>query len=308
MKSLESTVWSPDTRRTNTHGTRKIFVFALLAGAFMILPLARAESMEIAASGGAGNTGFDKKGKLPADIGALFSLGVKTEMTARTFADIQIAQDPVFGRFVSAEFTYDAGLIQFSAGPVFGFLNEGQGDADAPLLQPGLRLGFSMLFLDAITLEASSDFCIRSADDASGQLYPSRARIALGAAFPAVLCTVAINQKAAFTSGDDGYKQTLTDYGFFTEIFGKTSPVTFNVDFMYRTIAFTANDPEVSSLSDTSVGSIVIGGGVELRFAKAAVFLNGHGSVYTFKLKGDDVNNPALYDVSAGVRFFTDAF
>lgn len=283
-------------------GLRTVFSPVLLLAFTIFFIPATARAMEISISGGVGNTGYKSDGKLPENLAPSFSLGFASGISDHISASLVIQQEPVFGRKIAAECSYDAGLMKFTAGPVFGLLNGAEDNKDAPLLQPGVRLGFSTFFLNVITLRASSDFCLITADGVPGQIYPSKAELAIGLVFPSIICTAAINQKAVSTSGDEGNKQTITDYGFYTEIFGKNSPVRFKVNFIYRTLDFKANNSAVSNLPENSAGSLVVGGGLELQTGNKAFFLNGQGSVYTFADKGEDLNNPFLYDFSAGVR------
>ncbi len=284
-------------------GARKTTCFSLCLAFLLFFPSVKTQAMDISISAGAANTGYSQDGTLPADLSPVFSLGIDYGINEKLSAAVTVRQEAVFGRKIAAECSYDTGLMKFTAGPVFGLLNGLEDGEDSQLLQPGVKLGFSIFFLNIINLEASSEFCILAADDVSGQIYPSQANLNLGFVFPSVICTAGINQKSTFTSGDEGSKQTMTDYGFYTEIFGKNSPVRFNVDFIYRTLTFKANNQTVSNLADTSAASIVIGGGLEIQARNKAFFLDGEGSVYTFATEGDDPGNPFLYSFSAGMRF-----
>lgn len=277
-----------------------IALSAVCAIALLFFAPAKAGAIELLIAGGAGNAGFTSAGGLPQDVYPAFAFGVIGEMREGLSAGFEIEQDAVFGRKISAALSYDAGFIALEMGPVFGFLNGTDSNSiKNGLLQPGLRLGFSLFFLNKITFEASSDFCIQAGQEADGILYPAESRVALGAAFPAIVLSLEINQKRAAISGSSGYSQTRTDYGLYTRFFDKNSPFRIGVNFIYRTLDFAR---ESAQMDDISNKSLVIGGGVELRVKMVDIFLNGEGSVYTFEDSGD---NPFLFNAMAGVKIRT---
>ncbi len=272
---------------------------AACAIALLFFAPAKTGAIELLIAGGAGNAGFTSASGLPQDVSPAFTFGVSGEMREGLSAGFEIEQDAVFGRKIAAALSYDAGFIALEMGPVFGFLNGTDGNSiKNGLLQPGLRLGVSLFFLDRIMLEASSDFCIQAGQEADGILYPAQSRVALGAAFPAIVLSLEINQKRATISGSSGYSQTRTDYGLYTRMFGKNSPFRMSVNFIYRTLDFARESTQM----DISNKSLVIGGGVELRVKMVDIFLNGEGSVYTFE---DSGSNPFLFNVMAGMKIRT---
>ena len=279
--------------RTDSRKRQKAAGFALMLAALLILPV-KAGALELSLSGGADNAGFTADGDFPSGIRPAFSLGIQSDISDNLSAGFFVRQDTLSGRTVAAEFSYTGGFLTLTAGPVFGLLNgSGEKTGQPLLLQPGLRLGISMFFLDCITLEASSDICLRTAaEDTGGQMYPAQARLAAGVAFPFILCSLAASQKSAEVPGDGGYRQIRTDYGLYTRVFGKNSPFRFDVNFIYR--------------EETEIRTLVIGGGVEFCITRFTFFLNGEGSLYTLSAKQDggklDTGNPFLYDIQAGVR------
>ncbi len=291
--------------RTDSRKRQKAAGFALMLAALLILPV-KAGALELSLSGGAGNAGFTADGDFPSGIRPAFSLGIQSDISDNLSAGFFVRQDTLSGRTMAAEFSYTGGFLTLTAGPVFGLLNgSGEKTGQPLLLQPGLRLGISMFFLDCITLEASSDICLRTAaEDTGGQMYPAQARLAAGVAFPFILCSLAASQKSAEVPGDGGYRQIRTDYGLYTRVFGKNSPFRFDVNFIYREMDFSA--PGDTGRRETEIRTLVIGGGVEFCITRFTFFLNGEGSLYTLSAKQDggklDTGNPFLYDIQAGVR------
>lgn len=272
-----------------------IFVLAALCAGFLGLAPARLSALEFVIAGGAGNSGYAADGTLPRAIGPNIVLGASGQIRDFLSAGVTIEQDSVFGRKLAADLSFDVGFIKITAGPVFGILNGTDGTSwpSGALLQPGLRLGFSLFFLDRILIEASSDFCFQLEDSSSPQFYPSKGKIGVGLVFSAINCSLEINQKSAVLSGSGGYTHTRTDYGLYTRVFGKNSPVRLGVNFIYRTLDYETNTAE------SSTKSLVAGGGVDVRVKMVDIFVDFEGSVYTFE---DSGNNPFMFDAMAGVR------
>ena len=274
------------------------FLFAAASAAvFLLLAPARAAAIEIVVAGGAGNAGYTSDGTLPHSIFPNITFGVSGEVGDYVTAGLTIEQDAVFGRKLAADFSYEAGFITLKAGPVFGLLNGTDGGKlGGALLQPGLRIGVSLFFLEKLLIEASSDFCFQLQDSPSATFYPSEAKVALGLVLPQFICSLEVNQKSASVSGSGAYTQTRTDYGLYTFAFGKTSPFRLGVNFIYRTLDYE------SDVKASSTKSLVLGARVEARVKSVEIFLNGEGSIYTFDDAGE---NPFVFNAIAGVKIRT---
>ncbi len=278
---------------------KALFLVAFAAAFFLFVPT-EAVALEFSIAGGVGNAGYDSEGNIPHSILPNVSLGISGEMRNLFIANLVIEHDTVFGRKIVADATYDVGFFKLTAGPVFGFFNGSDGlMPSGDLLQPGLRLGVSLFLWDRILFDASSDFLFQIDQNAYSKFYPSQSRVALGFAFPSVVFSLEINQKSAVVSGDSGYSQTRTDYGLYTRVFDKQSPLRISLNAIYRFLDFTSGQ---NTEVDTSVQAIVLGGGVDLRIKMVEIFVNGEVSAYAFTDNGD---NPFMFNAIAGVRINT---
>ena len=277
------------------NAARRAPLFAACAALCLIAP-AKGAALELVVAGGAGNVGFTPEGEFPHSVFPNMMIEVSGELRDVVSGRVAIEQDSVFGRKLSADFSYDAGFIKIAAGPVLGFFNGTDGNswsAKNPI-QPGARLDISLFFLDRILIEASSEFCFLLPGESSAQFYPSQGKLVLGVVFPIINCSLQVNYRGAVLSGSTGYTQTRTDYGLYTRVFSKNSPFRMSVNFIYRTF-----DYENSTLAQSNK-SIVLGGGVEFRIKRFEIFVNGEGTVFTIENTTGDTS--ATFNVDAGVK------
>ena len=277
---------------------RRALLPAACAALFAFAP-AKAAAIEFVIAGGIGNEGFSSTGEFPRAFFPNAMLGVSGDIRDFLSANIVAEQDSVFGRKIAADISYTAGFLTLKAGPVFGILNgtDGSEQTSGLLLQPGLRLGLSLFFIDRILFEVSSDFCFQLEDTANPQFYPSQSKIGLGVVFPVISCSLEVNQRSAAVTGSAGYTQTRTDYGIYTHVFSKNSPFRMNVNLIYRTLAY-----ESSTLEESNK-SLVVGGAVEFRIKMVEIFVNGEGAILTIEnTAGGDT---LALNATAGVRIMT---
>jgi hypothetical protein len=282
-----------------------IFVTGALLLAAVLSPLGAAE---ISASAGMSNFAFTDSGNIqPLTMHYGTAVSFRDQLMNNLDGIVGFECSPVNGNLLSARASWTTSILEISAGPSFGMLNSSSGAKEVPtLFQPGLGIGFGVTIPGIVTVNADTDFALPPASGAAGQVYLQKSKLSVGFFLPNTICTLGINQESnSRNSLVEPRIKSITDYGLYTEAYRKGAPWRIGVDFIYRVSDYYLGE---DADENRKIGNLVLGGALTWSpKSDFAVFVSGDGSLYSFSLTSDKVDNldKLLFDLKAGVKITT---